>query len=228
MTHLARNLPSLPTPFPTGRKTFASWEIVFSISFWIYSQNQKKQSLRTTGKQLYPLFLLQGLTSTFTEAALASPCKLLVSLSIRKIQKRLCLSPSKSFPLNTGTKLASSSFAWVIQHSKKCATNETGFSCEALSFCSSKAKNYLSRLLKISGVKRASCPYALCCSSWETLSTFFESKRERASPWKSFWDLLQSLQPWCPASWAERGVESLQRGPSVGMLSVGGIADSWE
>lgn len=155
----------------------------FSISFWIYSQPKRIQNLITTGKQLYPLFLLQALTSsTFTEAALASLCKSLVSISIQKIKKRFCSSLSKSFPLNTRTKLASSSFARVIQLTKKCTTNENGFSCEALPCCSSKTENSLSRLLKLSGVKWASRPYTLCCSSWKTLNIFFKGKTERSNP----------------------------------------------
>ena len=158
----------------------------FLFPFEYIHKTKRIQNLTTTGKQLYPLFLLQGLmSSTFTEDALASLCKSLASILIQKIKKRFCSSLSKSFPLNTGTKLASSSFARVIQHRKKCTTNENGFSCEALPFCSSKTENYLSRLLKISGVKWASRPYTLCCSSRKTLY-FLRGKGRKVKPLEGF------------------------------------------
>lgn len=136
----------LADSFPNRKEAlcFLRDSFFFLFPFEYIHKSKRIQNVITTGKQLYPLFLLQGLTSsTFTEAALASPCKSLVSTSIQKLKKRFCSSLSKSFPLNTGTKLTSSSFARVVQHSKKCTTKEDGFSSEALPFCSSKTENSL-------------------------------------------------------------------------------------
>lgn len=89
ITHLARNLSSLLTPFPIGRKIFVSLEIVFfPFPFEYIHKTKRIQNLIAAGKQLYPLLWLQGLTSfTFKEEALASPRNSLVIISIQEIKK---------------------------------------------------------------------------------------------------------------------------------------------
>lgn len=99
ITHLARNLSSLLTPFPIGRKIFVSLEIgFFPFPFEYTHKTQRIQNLIAAGKQLYPLLWLQGLTSfTLKEEALTSSCNSLVIVSIWEIKKRFCSSLSYPF-----------------------------------------------------------------------------------------------------------------------------------
>lgn len=79
----------LADSFPNGKEDLCFLRDSFFLFPFEYIHKTKRiQKLISTGKQLYPLFLLQGLTSsTFTENALTPLCKSLVSMSIQRSRK---------------------------------------------------------------------------------------------------------------------------------------------
>lgn len=223
---LGKEFVILADSFPNRKEDLCFLRDSFLFPFEYIHKTQRTQNLIATGKQLSPLFLLQSLASSaFIGEALTSLCQSSVFTSIQKIEERFCSPLSKSFLLQTETKVASLSLVTVIHHSKKALTNVRRALAEKHSCPAVQNQNYFPVLLYVNGTNRELCPYTQCCYSWKTLNGILKGKTGQ--------NLGRVFEAFCnPYSFSvvPEGLQemSLLRIPSLSPLAVAGTTGSWE